>query len=166
MSQVETKVDHSLIRANQAVIVLLLLAAFVANAPWLATIVMLVMLGGTLLFQRPGFWPLYTRILRPLGWVKPDVIPDNPEPHLFAQGMGGAVLLLAVIGLFLGAQVLGWGLVWLVIALAALNLFVGFCAGCMVYYMLNRLGIPGFEAHPLPETFPGMRPRHDTTGRA
>jgi hypothetical protein len=35
-----------------------------------------------------------------------------------------------------------------------------------VYYLLNRLGVPGFEAHPPPKTFPGMRPRHDAGGRA
>ncbi len=166
MSQIKTRVDHSLIRTNQAIIILFLLAAFIVNAPWLVVIVMLVMLGGTLLFRRPGFAPVYTLGLRPRGWVKPDVIPDNPEPHLFAQGMGGGVLLIAAIALYVGAQVLGWALVWLVIALAALNLFVGFCAGCMVYYMLNRLGVPGFGAHPLPDTFPGMRPHQDAGGSA
>ena len=40
-------------------------------------------------------------------------------------------------------------LAWLVIGLAALNLFVGFCAGCFVYYRLNRLGVPGFTQSPI-----------------
>jgi hypothetical protein len=166
MSEISTRVDHSVLRTNQAVIILLLLAAFIANVPWLAAIVMFVMLGGTLLFRRAGFSPVYTIVLRPLGWVKPDIIPDNSEPHLFAQGLGGAVLLVGVVALYFGVSLFGWALVWLVIALAALNLFVGFCAGCMVYYTLNRLGVPGFKAHSLPETFPGMRPRHGAGGRA
>ena len=48
---------------------------------------------------------------------------------------------------------------WLVIALASLNLFVGFCAGCAVYYWLGKLHLPGFVKTPPPGAFPGMRPR-------
>ncbi len=48
---------------------------------------------------------------------------------------------------------------WLVAALAALNLFVGFCAGCFMYYMLARLRVPGFsKAPPASASFPGLRP--------
>jgi hypothetical protein len=91
--------------------------------------------------------------------VRPDVLEDNPEPHRFAQGLGGVVLLVGVLALFAGLPVLGWGLVWLVIALAALNLFAGFCAGCAVYYWLNRLNVPGFVKPPPQNTFPGRRPK-------
>ena len=35
------------------------------------------------------------------------------------------------------------------IVLAGLNLFAGWCAGCTVYYWLNRLGVPGFTQHRL-----------------
>ena len=83
--------------------------------------------------------------------MKPDVIEDNPEPHRFAQGFGGTVLTVGVIALLVGQSLLGWALVWLVIALAALNLFLGFCAGCFVYYQLNRLGVPGFRYGPIRE---------------
>jgi hypothetical protein len=38
---------------------------------------------------------------------------------------------------------------WVVVVLAALNLFLGFCAGCFVYYQLNRLGVPGFQYSPV-----------------
>jgi hypothetical protein len=37
--------------------------------------------------------------------------------------------------------VLGWTLDLIVFALSSINLFVGFCAGCFVYYHLGRLGI-------------------------
>ena len=152
------KVDHSALRVNQAMIIGLSFIAFLLNLPWLAGIVMLVMAYGTIRRQ-PGFRVVYTGLLKPRGWPKPDIINDNPEPHVFAQGFGALVLLLAVVALFLGATVLGWGLVWLVIALAALNLFVGFCAGCAVYYWLGKLRLPGFVKAPPPGTFPGMRPR-------
>ncbi len=152
-------VDHSAIRTNQATIILLLLIAFVLNIPWLVAVVGLVMLAGTVL-RRPGFaMLLYARLLKPLGWVKPFVLKDNPEPHLFAQGFGGVVLVLSILSFVLGSAVLGWVLAWLVIALAALNLFGGFCVGCAVYYWLHRMNIPGFIKSPPAGTFPGMRPR-------
>ncbi|MCC6805526.1 MAG: DUF4395 family protein, partial [Anaerolineae bacterium] len=49
------------------------------------------------------------------------------------------------------AAALAWVLVWIVIALANLNFWVNFCAGCWVYYQLNRLGIPGFVHAPITE---------------
>jgi molybdopterin converting factor small subunit len=150
-------VDHSALRTNQALIIGLSLAAFVFDLPWLAGLVALVMAIGTAL-GIPGFSILYRRVLRPLGWVRPDLIRDNPEPHRFAQGMGAAVLAIGVILLYAGAAVAGWALVWVVIALAALNLFAGFCAGCAVYYWLNRLAVPGFVQSPPEGTFPGKRP--------
>lgn len=116
------------------------------------------MLLGTAL-KRPVFGFIYTRGLKPLGWVKPDVIADNPEPHRFAQGFGGTVLVIANLLFLLSASTAGWVLVWLVIALAALNLFVGFCTGCAVYYWLNRLNVSGFKKSPPDGTFPGMRPK-------
>jgi hypothetical protein len=81
--------------------------------------------------------------------VTPRVIVDNPEPHRFAQGLGGVFVALAVAALLLGQPLAGWILVWLVIVLAALNLFLNFCAGCFLYYQLNRLGMPGFDSGPL-----------------
>lgn len=102
---------------------------------------------------------MYAGFLKPRGIVKPDVIADNPQPHVFAQGMGGTVLLIGVIAFALNGALIGWALTWLVVALAALNLFGGFCAGCFVYYWLARLRVPGFVAQPTPGTFPGMRPQ-------
>jgi Domain of unknown function (DUF4395) len=156
------QVDHSAIRVNQASIVILLIVAFVINLPWLVAFVSAVMLIGAALRQ-PGFKPIYAGFLKPRGIVKPDVIQDNPQPHIFAQGMGGTVLLLGIIAFIFGNAIFGWALTWLVVALAALNLFAGFCAGCFVYYWLNRLHIPGFTAHQLPDTFPGTRPSRKTS---
>jgi hypothetical protein len=150
-------VDHTALKTNQAVIILLNLVAFIFNLPWLAGIVALAMLIGTML-KIPGFRFVY-RALRRMTLLKPDIVPDNPEPHRFAQGFGGVVMLIGTLSLFGGAAILGWGLVWLVIALAALNLFGGFCVGCAVYYWLSRLNIPGFSKNPPKDTFPGMRPK-------
>lgn len=151
-------VDHTALRTNQAAIITLLVLGFIFNAPLLVGLVALGMLGGTLL-RRPGFGWLYTRLLKPRGWVRPDVLMDHPEPHRFAQGFGGTVVLVGFFALVAGLGVLGWALAWLVVALAALNLFAGFCVGCAVYYWLNRLSVPGFAQSAPEGTFPGMRPR-------
>jgi hypothetical protein len=151
------KVDHNALRANQAFIIGLLVLAFVLNIPVLVMGVMAVMLAGSLL-GKPGFFPIYRGVLVRAGWVKPKPILDHPEPHRFAQTLGGIFLLGSSVALLLGSGTLGWGLTWLVIFLAALNLFAGFCAGCFVYYWLSRLKMPGFNQAPPPNTFPGMRP--------
>lgn len=143
------QVDRSALRVNQSFVIGLSVLAFVLNLPALAAFVAAVMLIGTAWPRLALFQAVYRGILKPAGLVKPDVIEDNPEPHRFAQGFGGTVLALGVIALFFGQNVLGWALAWLVIALAALNLFLGFCVGCFVYYQLNRLGVPGFRYSPI-----------------
>ncbi|MBX3083826.1 MAG: DUF4395 domain-containing protein [Anaerolineae bacterium] len=145
----DRRVDHSALRTNQAFIIGLLILAFVLNAPILVAFVCAVMVIGTLNPSAGLFKAVYFYGLKPAGVVKPDVKQDNPEPHLFAQGLGGIFLLLASLALFSGASTLGWGLSWLVVALAALNLFAGICVGCIMYYQFNRLGVPGFTRAPL-----------------
>jgi hypothetical protein len=153
-----TRVDHSALRTNQAVIVTLNLSAFIFDLPWLAGVVGLMMLLGTLRGV-PAFGFIYRLGLKPLRWLAPDVLADNPQPHRFAQGFGSVVLLLGTVFLALAQSLLGWVLVWLVIALAALNLFGGFCVGCAMYYWLNRLNFPGFSQSPPAGTIPGKRPK-------
>jgi hypothetical protein len=141
----ERKVDHSALRTNQAFIIGLLVIAFVLDAKWLMAFVSAVMLIGTVFPKVALFKAVYWYILRPAKIARPDVRRDNPEPHLFAQGVGGTVLLLALLAFFANITVLGWVLAWVVIALAALNLFAGICVGCLMYYWFNRLGLPGFK---------------------
>ncbi len=139
-------VDHAALRTNQALIIVGTLAAFVFNAAWLSAFVGGVMLLGVA-FSQPGFLPVYRALAR-LGWVKPDPLLDHPEPHRFAQLMGGLFLAAAVTSTGLGWSGLGWALAWVVIGLAALNLSAGFCVGCAVYYWLSRAGWPGFTQAP------------------
>jgi hypothetical protein len=157
-TQTLQKVDHSALKANQITIIVLSLIAFVANLPILAALVALVMGLGSL-FKVPGFLPLYQHFYKRLGLLKPEVLADHPEPHRFAQFLGFLFLTAGSAALFAGASVLGWSLVWLVIALAAINAFGGFCVGCFVYYWLGRLNLPGFAQTPPPGTFPGVKPK-------
>jgi len=133
------QVDRTALRVNQAFIIGFLALAFLLDQPWLVAFVFAVMAIGTAFPQAALFQRLYRDVLRPAGLLKPDLHNEDAAPHRFAQGMGAAVLLIATIALFAGAQVLGWGLSFVVIALAAVNLFFGFCAGCFVYFQLQRL---------------------------
>jgi hypothetical protein len=152
-------VDHAALRTNQALIISMLLASFILDAQGLVPLVAIIMGVGTLV-GKPGFVFVY-RLLRRVSLIQPDRIRDNIEPHRFAQGFGAVVLLAATGAHLLQLSFLGWILTWVVIALAALNLFGGFCVGCALYYWLNRAGLPGFSKSPPPDTVPGRRPSPD-----
>lgn len=143
------QVDHSAIRVTQAFTIGLLLLAFIFNAPAIAAALALVNFIGALWPQAGLFRQLYLRGLKPAGLVKPHVIADNPEPHRFSQLLGALFVGLGLLAMALGIPALGWGLVWLVIGLASLSLFLGFCAGCFMYYQFNKLGVPGFRVSPV-----------------
>jgi proteasome lid subunit RPN8/RPN11 len=156
-SQTLQKVDHSALKTNQLFIIVLSVLAFILNLPILAAFVALMMGIGSAL-KVPGFGFVYKSVLKPRGWIKPDVLDDNPEPHRFAQTLGFLFMIAGSAALFAGLSELGWSLVWLVVALAALNAFGGFCVGCAVYYWLGRFGITGFDKRPPAGTLPGMKP--------
>ena len=157
------KVDHSALKTNQIIIISLNLLAFILNLPILAVLVAAVMGIGSAL-KVPGFGFVYRYMLKPRGWMKPDILDDNPEPHRFAQFLGFLFMTAGSIALYLNATLLGWSLVWLVAALAALNAFGGFCVGCAVYYWLSRFNLPGFSKQPPAGTLPGMKPRVGANG--
>jgi hypothetical protein len=137
----EHKVDHTALRFNQACIIGLLLLAFLVDTPWLVALVAVVMLVGAWQPNAGLFKQIYGRWLKPAGLLKPDIRADEPQPHLFAQAIGGLVLLVSTLTLLAGAAAAGWALAWLVVMLAAVNLFFGFCVGCFLYLQLARRGI-------------------------
>jgi hypothetical protein len=141
------KVDTTAIKFNQASIVVLTALGFLLDQPYLVLFVGLVLAIGTIRPQAALFKLIYQKALKPSGLLKGNIIDDDPAPHQFAQGIG-ALFLLAAGGalLLLNAPALGWTLAWIVIVLAAINLFFNFCAGCFVYYQLDKVGlIPQFK---------------------
>lgn len=134
-------VDHTALKFNQASIIVLNVVAFLFNQPWLVAFVAAVMLVGTIYPPASLFKVIYARVLKPAGLLKPHPVQDIPQPHLFAQGLGGIFLLLATIAFLAGVPVVAWVLTGIVVALAAINLFLGFCAGCFIYYQFARRGI-------------------------
>lgn len=141
MTNQSSIVDYSALRVNQASIITLLALAFLLNQPWLVVFVAAVMWIGTLAPRAGLFKLFYKHVLKPLRVVRPAPKADDPNPHLFAQGVGALFLTLASLALFSGASLIGWALVGVVVTLAAVNLFLGFCLGCFMYYQLARRGI-------------------------
>jgi hypothetical protein len=144
------RVDRSALKVNQAFISGLLILAFILSAtpigPALVILVAAVMAVGTVLPEAGLFKAVYSRILRPAGLVRPSIVEEDPAQHLFAQGMGAAVLFVALAAIGpLHTPVLAWALVWLVVALALVNLVFDFCAGCFLYTQLHihRVLSPG-----------------------
>jgi hypothetical protein len=143
------KVDTTAIKFNQACIIGFTVLGFVLNQPVLVLFIGLVLLIGTIWPNAGLFKQVYQHLLKPNGLLKANVIEDDPAPHQFAQGVGSLFLLAssAALLLFDNAGV-GWTLAWIVIILAGVNLFLNFCAGCFVYYQLDRAGLmphPGAE---------------------
>ncbi len=141
-------VDRSAIRFNQIGIIVLSLIGYLFNQPIFPAFVAVVMLVGTAKPDFALFKKTYAHVIKPLELMRPDPVEDIRASHEFAQLLGGLVLLAGTILLFSGASHAGWTLTWVVILLAAANLFFGFCAGCFVYYQLGRLGVRGFRRRP------------------
>jgi hypothetical protein len=134
-------VDQNALRFNQAMIISLLVLAFLFDQSWLVAFVAAVMLVGTVWPGLGLFKNLYAKVLVPNGLLRPAPQPDEPQPHLFAQGLGGLMLLIATLAFAVGAATVGWVLAGIVVVLASANLFLGFCAGCFIYFQLGRRGI-------------------------
>jgi hypothetical protein len=145
MAQQPMRVDKSALKTNQICIVALLFIAFLIGnnlgGQALAAATALAMTIGVLVPEQGPFRLLYRRVLKPAGLLKPRVEPDDPRPHRFALALGAAFAWASFLALISGLTVVGWALAWTVIILAFINLTVNFCAGCFIYYQLNKVGL-------------------------
>jgi hypothetical protein len=136
------RVDTHLSKFSQGCVVALTGLAFLFFQPVIVLIAAIVLALSTFVPVVSPFRLLYRGIVIPLHLWRPRVVEDDPAPHRFAQGVGAAFLIAASIVLFLTrATALGWTLDIIVFVLAAINLSIGFCAGCLVYYYLGRIGL-------------------------
>lgn len=140
-----TTVDHSALKVNQAGIVATVLVAFAGSyfyRPLLVLIPLLavVLLLGTFAPRLALFKQIYFKVLKPRGIVKPRPVQDRPEPHNFAQGLGGVFLAISS-AVLLPLPFAGLAIALLVAVLAFVNLAFGFCLGCQIYYQLGKAGL-------------------------
>jgi hypothetical protein len=137
------RVDTHLLKFSQAGVVLLTALAFILQAPWLVVIAAAALALSALVPAIGPFRLLYRFVVVPTKLLRPRIVEDDPAPHRFAQAVGAVFLIASSIFLYAlpKAPAIGWTLDLIVFVLATLNLTVGFCAGCFVYYQLGRLGI-------------------------
>jgi hypothetical protein len=88
---------------------------------------------------------LYRRVLLPAQLLKPHAIQDDPVPHRFASLIGGILTLAGTLFQLLGYSTVGWLFIITVFTLQNLNFWVNFCIMYYMYYLLGRLGVPGFS---------------------
>lgn len=140
--EVTPRLDAHLGKFSQAGTFVLAGLAFVLFQPIIVLITGLILALAALVPAISPYRLVYRFILLPLHILRPKIVEDDPAPHRFAQGVGAVFLLASTLVLFLSqATGLGWALDLIVFVLSGLNLFVGFCAGCFVYYHLGRLGL-------------------------
>lgn len=136
------QVDAHLLKFSQGSVVVLTALAFIFAQPWLVVLAALALTVSALFPAAGPFRWLYRGVVLPSHLWKPRVVEDDPAPHRFAQTIGAIFLIAASLVLVLThLVVLGWILDLIVFVLAGINLTVGFCAGCFVYYHLGRLGL-------------------------
>ena len=134
------RVDTHLGKFSQGGVVVLTGLAFLFFQPIIVLIAAVVLALSALVPVASPFRLLYRGVVIPLHLWQPHIVEDDPAPHRFAQGVGAAFLITASLVLFLtGATALGWTLDLIVFVLAGINLTIGFCAGCLVYYYLGRM---------------------------
>ena len=132
------KIDNTAMSFNQICLISLTILGFILNQPWLVAFVAAVLMFGVFNPKWNLFKQIYKRIIKPAGLMKPKVAEGDVAPHQFAQFLGFIFLAAASICLFMGLWTAGWVLVWMVIALAALNLQLGFCMGCFLYFQMKK----------------------------
>jgi hypothetical protein len=153
-------VDHSALKVNQTGIIVTVLIAFIGSAFYrpalfLIPLLAIVLLVGTFAPRYALFKQLYFQVLKPRGLVKPLPVQDRPEPHNFAQGLGGVFLTISSLLIFaplltgnirpdstlLISYVFGLALALIVAVLAFVNLAFGYCLGCQIYFQLGKRGL-------------------------
>ena len=140
MENIGDKIDKTSLKFNQGSIVVLSGLAYIFNIYWLVAFVGVVLLLDTLIPGTGLFKLFYKHIVKPLIILNPDISNESKTPHQFAQGLGGSFLLLSFILLqYFGSAFWGWAVSFIVIALAFVNLTIDFCAGCFIYFQIQKI---------------------------
>jgi hypothetical protein len=136
------RVDTHLAKFSQASTVVLTALGFLLIQPIIILITAIILAISAFVPAVSPYRLVYRGIVLPLHLLRPRIVEDDPMPHRFAQGIGAAFLVASALVLFFThATALGLTLDLIVFVLSAVNLTIGFCAGCFVYYHLGRLGM-------------------------
>jgi hypothetical protein len=132
-------------RFGAVVSTVVLALVLVTGSGWLLAAQTLVFaVGAGLGLRYAPYGMIYRWLIRPrLG--PPRELEAEPPPR-FAQGVGAAFGVIGVIGYGTGVTVLGIVATAFALAAAFLNAAFGFCLGCEMYLMIQRIRARGREA--------------------
>ena len=120
---------------------MVLVAVLLLPSPWAAALTgvqaVLFAIGASRGVQHtPHAW-LFRTLVRPR-LARPDELED-PAPPRFAQAVGLAFTLAALIGFTTGATLLGEIAIGFALVAALLNAVFRFCLGCELYLLIKRV---------------------------
>lgn len=134
------KIDPRGHRFGAGVSAILLIAAFVANLPWLVAVVLLsIGVSGAFGLRYSIYGAIWRRIVRIAGLGPTE--PEHEYPPRFAQVLGSTALVLSLVSFGLGAigvagaTGLAWVLALGVAGLQTLLATTGYCLGCRLYFL-------------------------------
>ena len=139
------EVDQHEIKFAMAMTLLLIGLAWILNS-WIPVAIA----SACQLFNATGkpyapYTQIYRRLMVPFKLIKPHIIQDDPVPHNFASLIGGILTLVSAILLWANISIIGWIILLIVFTLQNLNFWVNFCTMYYMYYLLSKLGVPGFK---------------------
>ena len=121
-------------RFGAGVSAIILIGAFLADAPWLVFVVLL-SIGVSAAFglRYSIYGAIWRRIVRvaKLGPTEP----EHEYPPRFAQVLGSTALILSLLAFALGVPTLGWLFALAVAGLQSLLAVTGYCLGCRLYFL-------------------------------
>ena len=125
-------------RFSAALTAIVLAVALVSGSIWVAVFQAIVFAIGA--FKGPQFTPyafIYRSLIKPR--LKSPLRTEDVRPPKFAQSIGLAFAIVAIVGAATGSSVVFTVAVAAALAAAFLNAAFDFCLGCQVYLILTRL---------------------------
>lgn len=133
-----TEIDARGPRFSALLTTVVLAIALVTGSPWVAAFQAVVFAIGAI--KGPQFTPyafIYRSLIRPR--LTSPLRTEDVRPPKFAQSIGLAFAIVAVVGAATGSSVLFTVAVAAALAAAFLNAAFDFCLGCQIYLILTRL---------------------------
>jgi hypothetical protein len=131
-------------RFGAAISTIVLALVLVTGSGWLLAAQALVFAAGAAFGLRHAPYGMIFRwLVRPR--LGPPREPEPEPPPRFAQGVGAVFGVAGVIGYATGATALGLAATAAALAAAFLNAAFGFCLGCEMYLMIQRIRTGGGE---------------------
>lgn len=128
-------------RFTAAVTLVLLAAALLAPTPVAVALVavqaLFFLTGATLGVQRTPTAYVFKTLVKPR--LAPPAALEDPRPPRFAQAVGLAFTVVALLAFAAGALVVAQVAIGFAVAAALLNAVFGFCLGCELYLLGMRL---------------------------